>query len=31
MKTNYVFVDYENVPLKSLERLESEQFNVRIF
>jgi len=31
MKTNYVFVDYENVPLKSLERLEGEQFHVRIF
>lgn len=31
MKINYVLVDYENVPLNSLERLESEQFNVRIF
>lgn len=31
MRTNYVLVDYENVPVKSLSLLEEEHFRVRVF
>lgn len=31
MKTNYVFIDYENVQVKSLSLLKGEHFRVRVF
>jgi len=31
MKTNYVLIDYENVPVKSLALLKGEHFRVRVF
>ena len=31
MKTNYVLIDYENVPLKSLALLKGENFRVKVF
>ena len=31
MKTNYVLIDYENVPVKSLALLRGEHFQVRVF
>lgn len=31
MRTNYVLIDYENVQVKSLELLDDEQFQVKIF
>ena len=31
MKTNYILIDYENVQIRSLERLQGSQFKVLVF
>jgi len=31
LRTNYILIDYENVQVKSLDRLQNEQFKVLIF
>ena len=31
MKTNYVFIDYENVQVEDISKLKGEQFRVKVF